>query len=239
MPFSSKRAHAREMMDDPDCDPAMLKEALGEIATLNTFLGAHSIYKHRFLPLVESAQGRATILDVGTGIGDIPVKIIQWSSARGIPVPSVTATDLRNDVLDTARQYAARHLSPEYLESLSFQEADLIKLPFADDAFDFVIAGQVLHHFPTDKIPTILREMDRVARVGFFVEDLHRHRIAYNSIHILSRLFGMSKMVQHDGPLSVNSGFTRREIADCLKKAGIESYRLQWHVTFRWSISNV
>ena len=227
------------MMDDPDCDPVMLSRALREIALLNRYLGAHSIYKHKFLPLLKSSPDRLTILDVGTGIGDIPVRIIQWSSRKDRPIPFVTATDLRNDVIQTARYYANNELSNELAGYLNFEVADLTELPYGNNSFDYVIGGQVLHHFTSEQIPVILREMKRVARRGLFIEDLHRHPIAYHSIRILSRIFRMSQMVQHDGPLSVNSGFKRRDLEDVLRSAGISNANLEWHPTFRWSISNV
>lgn len=46
-------------------------------------------------------------------------------------------------------------------------------LPFPDDAFDVVIAADVLHHVPDE--PTLLKELGRVARRRVFLKD---HRLA-------------------------------------------------------------
>jgi hypothetical protein len=72
--------------------------------------------------------------------------------------------------------------------------------------------------------------------VGIVVNDLHRHWLAYHAIKILTRLFSKSAMVKYDAPLSVLRGFTRGELADILKKAGIVQYTLKWKWAFRWQI---
>jgi len=53
------------------------------------------------------------------------------------------------------------------------------------------------------------------------VNDLHRHRLAYDSFRVLASLFSKSPMVQHDGPVSIRRAFRPEELLNFAKAAGI------------------
>jgi hypothetical protein len=75
--------------------------------------------------------------------------------------------------------------------------------------------------------------MQRNSREGFFINDLHRHPLAYYSIKILTRLFSASYLVKNDAPLSVRRGFTAKEWKVLLESAGISRFRVSWKWAFR------
>jgi ubiquinone/menaquinone biosynthesis C-methylase UbiE len=227
------------MMDDPDCDPEMLATTLHQIAQLNKLAGAHSIFRWRFLPILQAYSGEGvSILDVGTGIGDIPVRIVRWCRSRRLPV-SIVATDLRRDIVDTASKYADRMLDPQERTAISHEVADVFSLPYPDNQFDITIANQVLHHFSDDEIPIILLELDRVSKHGVFIEDLQRHWIAYVAIKMMASLLRMTLMIKTDGPTSVRSGFKRSEIEGYFRTAGLPMPAVRWHPTFRWTVNSI
>jgi ubiquinone/menaquinone biosynthesis C-methylase UbiE len=95
------------------------------------------------------AEGRILEAGAGTGlnIGFYPAE------AR------VTATDLSGAMLRRARERAR-----EQNIDVTFEEADLCSLPFADQAFDTAVATFVFCSMP-DPV-TCLREMGRVTRPG-------------------------------------------------------------------------
>lgn len=224
------------MMDDPDCDPAMLRKALEEISFLNRYLGAHRIYKSEFLPqLLKNPEHSLSVLDVGTGIGDIPIRLLEWTSAANRSV-HIMATDIRADVLETAAAYADEHLEASLRPSIDFETADMLDLHYQDSQFDYVIAGQALHHFDASEIPLVLSEMKRVARIGVFIEDLHRHVIPYVFVSLATRALRFTPMVRQDGPISVRRGFRRNELNDHLSELAGSVERIKWHPTFRWSV---
>ena len=74
------------------------------------------------------------------------------------------------------------------------------------------------------------------SRSGFFINDLHRHPVAYYSIKLLSLLFSKSYLVKNDAPLSVKRGFKRNEIIACLANAGISDFSIKWKWAFRWLV---
>src|SRR5205085_2526696 len=65
--------------------------------------------------------------------------------------------------------------------------ADALHLPWADDAFDVAILSTALHHFDDERdCLRVLREMGRVSRIGFIVNDLARSRTALLGARLLA-----------------------------------------------------
>ena len=72
---------------------------------------------------------------------------------------------------------------------------------------------------------------------GFFINDLHRHPLAYYLIKWLTKLFSKSYLVKYDAPLSVARAFKKKEWEILLKDAGITNYTIQWQWAFRYLIT--
>lgn len=98
-------------------------------------------------------SGMRSILDVGSGAGQIARHLLKYSD----PGASITCTDLSQQMLRRARN-RLKSTSPEFVA------ADLARLPFADESFDGVTCGYVLEHLP-DPQPG-LAEMARVLTKG-------------------------------------------------------------------------
>lgn len=101
---------------------------------------------------------RLRILDVGVGPGTI-----SKGFAQTIPDGHVTAVDLSPHSLEKARNLARR----TNLTNITFLQADIHKLPFADGSFDVTHCHQVLTH--VQKPVGALQEMLRVTRPGGIV----------------------------------------------------------------------
>jgi len=106
--------------------------------------------------LVGDLQGPLTVLDVGCGPGSISIDM-----ARRLPDGQVTAVDVAPEILRTAAAAAGG------LGNITFRQADVAHLPFADRSFDLVHAHQVLQHLG-DPVHA-LAEMRRVCRHGGLV----------------------------------------------------------------------
>ncbi len=98
-------------------------------------------------------RGMRSILDVGSGAGQIARHLLKYSD----PGANVTCIDLSHQMLRRARH---RLKSPDP----DFVTADLTRLPFADSSFDCVTCGYVLEHLP-DPRPG-LAEIARVLSKG-------------------------------------------------------------------------
>ncbi|NNE33751.1 MAG: methyltransferase domain-containing protein [Rhodothermales bacterium] len=179
-----------------------------------------------------------TILDLGTGIGDIPIMLVNWALRTGIRI-HITATDANAVTMEYARAAAYKRLDQGAAELLTFKVADAQSLEFPDDSFDYVIASQLLHHFDEQEATRCVAEMNRVGKHGILINDLHRHPIAYYLIKVIVRVLGMPPMIVNDAPISVHRGFVRDELVKIASSAELRNSSVRWHLPFRWSVSTL
>jgi ubiquinone/menaquinone biosynthesis C-methylase UbiE len=226
---SLPRATGDELMDEPGQDAAELARSLADLRGVNRWLGGTRIVLRHLSRLVAGDPGRTwRILDVATGSADIPLAIARWASSRGIAV-EVVATDLHPTTLEVARARIAGHAN------LRAEAADALDLRYPDSSFDVVLCSTALHHFnERDEVLRVLREMDRVARVGGIVNDLRRSRPALVGANLLAAtVWRTHPVTRHDGPLSVRRSFTPSELRELGAAAGLRGARVHAHVPFR------
>lgn len=210
----SRAQNAVELLDLPGSRPD-LEVNLDDLARLNRYFGGSWVTRVHLIRLLgEASGGPVTILDVGSGGADIPIRLVRWARRRGRRF-RVIAVDRDRRILEIARRRAR-----EYPE-ISFVQADALRLPMKDNGVNATISSLTLHHLEPDAAPRLLAEMARVARIGFVVNDLMRGRLAYALVWLVTRLFARSPMSRHDGPLSVLRAYTAREIRSLAARAGV------------------
>ena len=101
---------------------------------------------------------------------------------------------------------------------------------------DIIFSSLFCHHFSNEELVLMLQWMRSNSRTGFFINDLHRHVVAYYSIKWMTKFFSKSYLVKNDAPLSVQRSFVRKDWEDLLKMASIETYSIEWKWAFRWLI---
>ena len=79
--------HARELMDEPGQDPELLEASLDDVAAVNRWLGGRRALLRHLRPLLRAAArsgaGPPSILDAGTGIGDLHAQRRQGQCYQG------------------------------------------------------------------------------------------------------------------------------------------------------------
>jgi ubiquinone/menaquinone biosynthesis C-methylase UbiE len=214
--------NAVELLDAP-LSPSDLEECLGDISRLNHWFGGSWVTRSHLARLLgERPGGPVTVLDVGSGGADIPIRLVRWARRRGLAL-RVIAVDRERQMLDVARRRAA-----EYPE-IAFVQADGLRLPVRGGGVDAAISSLTLHHLEPDAAPGLLAELGRTSRVGFVVNDLMRGRVAYALVWLATRLFAWNRMSRHDGPLSVLRAYSASEIRSLAERAGVSPVRIVRH----------
>jgi ubiquinone/menaquinone biosynthesis C-methylase UbiE len=209
MPWSltPRRRDEPELMDAPGLPEAEVAEAYRVLRRVNRQLGNLRTVRRELARLIaeDGPRGRGgaaevTVLDVGSGAGDIPRALADWPASG-----SSASMSLALDRDPTAVSIARR-------SGLDVVRGDALRLPFADRSVDLVTAVKFAHHFSGPGLDRLLAEMARVARRRVLVLDIHRHWLAYYGFIAWSRVFTRNRLVRYDGPLSVLRGFTAPEL---------------------------
>ena len=213
-------AGALEMLDRP-APPADLRESLADVARLNGLFGGRLVtlaHVRRLLRRVPSDR-IATVLDLGTGGADVPRALVRWARRAGRSI-RVFALDRDEATLGIARRAVQGY--PEIV----LLRADALALPLRPRSVDVVISALTLHHLEPEAAGACLAAMDRIARLGFVVNDLFRSRAAYALVWLATRLLARNRMSRHDGPLSVLRAYTPGEVRRLCAGAGLEGVRV-------------
>jgi SAM-dependent methyltransferase len=219
--LSPRRRRGVEHLDDPDTDPTLRERSLRDVRRANTTLGGtHAVLSEVARQL--AALGPAgTLLDVGTGLGDIPARARALAARRGVVLTTLG--------IDEAASVA--RVTHGVLDGSAC--ADARRLPFPDASVDIVTCSQVLHHFEDADIPVVLRELQRVARRAVIVSDLRRSWIAAAGFWLVSWPLGFHPVTRHDGVVSVLRGFTPRELSVHVQDATGHAADVRRHLGFR------
>ena len=222
-----ERVDAPELMDADDLDAATYTAVVGDLARVNAVtLAARPTLA--FLRRAAARQDRLRILDVGFGDGDTLRRIARWGERKGVAV-ELTGVDLNGRSKAAAHAHTPPDLAIRYVTG---DYADL-----AAERWDCVISSLVAHHMTHDQLVRFLRWMEAHARVGWLVNDLHRHRFAHRGFPLLARLARWHPIVRHDGALSVARSFRQAEWSPVLAEAGVRGASVRRVFPFRLCVA--
>ena len=219
--LTPRRQRSFEHLDDPATTPILRERSLRDIRRANTILGGAHAVLAEFLRVLPSLGRDVSLLDVGTGLADIPMRAQRQALRRGVRLTTFG--------VDQAESLASACAA--VLEGSTCGDARF--LPFADHSVDVVICSQVLHHFEDDEIIVVLRELQRVARRAVIVSDLRRSWVAVAGFWLVTWLLGFHAVSRHDGAVSVLRGFTNRDLADHVHHATGRVANVRRHLGYR------
>ena len=225
--FTPARRRGVEILDDPSHDPALAVRSLHDVAKANLlFGGRHAVLREIRRILAARPQAERVLLDIGTGIGDIPASARRVARRHGVTLTTIG--------LELAPALA-RAAAPACTWSVA---GDALRLPFADGSIDIVTCSQVLHHFDGTEADQLLRECARVAREAVVVADLRRSWLAVGGLWISSFALGFHPVSRNDGIVSILRGYTPSELRALIARAtgqrATVRRSLGWRVTATW-----
>ncbi|HEV7364326.1 MAG TPA: methyltransferase domain-containing protein [Gemmatimonadales bacterium] len=200
-----------ELLDDPLSDPATVEESLRNIARANRWFGGAAAVRFGLDRAVGEVAPGATLslLDLGTGSGDLSHVAVRWGTRRGVRIKPV-GLELNRAAAGLARS-----------TGLATAVACAGMPPIGDKSVDVVLLSQVAHHLTSDSVVYLFRACDRLARRAVIVADLRRHPLAAPFFRLGARALGFDRVTLADGVTSLRRGFSRSQLLDLMAQAGV------------------
>lgn len=216
----SQRSHKKELLDGENIPAEDLHQNLKELEFINTFLGGHRITLAGYRYFVSRNKQDLHFVEIGCGGGD-NMKILARMSRRLKRNDRFTGIDLKADCIAYARENCATYPEIDFIVS-DYREAEIKS--------DVIFSSLFCHHLKDNELKECFLWQQEHARLGFFLNDLHRHVLAYYSIKYLTQLFSKSYLVKNDAPLSVSRGFVKEELESVIK----QPFVIKWMWAFRY-----
>ena len=223
-PGLKTRVRVPELMDDPGLDPAEHARALAGLRRINALSRSDAIPWPPLRDLARRLNRPLRVLDVATGSGDVPLRLIARFRAAGLAA-DVSGCDVSPTAVAAARA-----------AGLNAFEHDVLANPLPT-GFDAVTTSLFLHHLDPPEARTLL---SRMAAAGdlVLVNDLRRCRAGWWAAWLGTRLLTRSSVVHYDGPVSVAGAFTPAEAGRLAEEAGLEgataANRWPWRFLLKW-----
>jgi 2-polyprenyl-3-methyl-5-hydroxy-6-metoxy-1,4-benzoquinol methylase len=222
------RSYRKELLDRADLPFDDIKRNMQELNVINTRLGGHAITLKGLKKLLpeELFQNPIAVMEVGCGGGD-NLRVLKAWAARNNRRLQLTGVDINEACIRFAREQPANagiHFICADYKTVSLQQ-------------HLIFSSLFCHHFTDEQLVEMLQWMRRHATTGFFINDLHRHPVAYYSIKALTQLFSKSYLVKNDAPLSVLRGFTKKEWMQLFQNANLQHCHIGWQWAFRWLVT--
>lgn len=205
------RRRGVEILDDRSTPSDVRARSMEDVVRANALFGGTRSALRALRGVLPHLPRRAVLLDVGTGLADIPVRAVREAQRAG-----VTLTTLGVDASELLLRSSRERLGGAVV-------ADALRLPVADAAADVVTCSQLLHHFAEGDARRVIAELHRVSRAWVVISDLRRSWLAAAGFWLASLALGFHAVTRHDGVASVLRGFTARELGRLVVDAtGVE-----------------
>lgn len=219
------RRRGFEYLDAPNVDPRLVRRSLADVALANALFGGTRAVLRALEEILPELTATATLLDVGSGVGDIAARAREMARRREIDLTPITI-----DMAETLA-VASRARTGNAVRGTA------TALPFGDGSVDVVMCSQTLHHFDDASAARVLRELDRVARVRVIVSDLRRSWFAAAGLWIASFPLGFHPVSRHDGVVSIMRGYAGDELRRLVESSTGQTPNVKRHIGWRVTAS--
>jgi len=221
-----------EAMDDPSVDPVLHRAALEKLAQFNFLAGSSGAIGRELLRLGGSRTAPLRVLDLATGAGDLPRRLMRRSDHKRLGW-SIDGADVSRNAVEHAREGVA---SLPAAKRPHYFVLDALREPLPRD-YDVLTCSLFLHHLSAAQAVSLLSNMRAAAKRAVIVQDLLRSPAALRLAWIATRLCSRNKLILDDGPASVAAAFTLDEARDLAREAGFSATSIVGKWPYRWILS--
>ncbi|MBN8908697.1 MAG: methyltransferase domain-containing protein [Rhodospirillales bacterium] len=225
----SRRVDTPERMDTDCLDYADYQRCLRDLSRVNrtTFTLQPTL---RWLGRQGLQAGeRFSVLDVASGYGDMLRAIRRWSMRRGLDAELV-GIDRNPWAVQAARDATPAEDRIDYIATDVFSFSPVLP-------FDFIVSAQFAHHLTDVEVVAFVRWMERFARRGWIISDIHRSAAAYFGFNLLAIAARWHHFVRSDGLISITRGFRPNELAALIGEVvAANAVTIRRHLPFRLTV---
>ncbi|HTF89728.1 MAG TPA: methyltransferase [Planctomycetota bacterium] len=220
-----------EAMDDPAVDPLLHRDALEKLGQFNFLAGCAGTVGAELARL--GSRGTALrVLDLATGGGDLPRRLMRRAAREGLPW-TVDGADVSSNAVLHAREASAGLPAQQ---RPSFFELNVLLDPMPV-GYDVLTCSLFLHHLSESDAIALLAKMRAAAKRAIIVQDLVRSPAALRLAWLATRLCSRNPLILEDGPASVAAAFTIDEVRELAKHADLDKARVHRRWPYRWVLT--
>lgn len=204
--LSQRDTESQERMDDPNCDLQELENTYRQFSIINALISQwYRIYKSEIRPFLHHNEP-ITMLDIGFGGGDIPIKIAQWAKDDGFDL-HITAIDPDPRAFNYIQQL-------DRTQNVEFIQCGISDLDPEQQQFNFVISNHLIHHLSKEELPDFMSLAKKLSTTAVLFNDICRSDWAYLFFNIFARPIFRSSFITEDGLTSIKRSYTFDELLE-------------------------
>lgn len=221
------RSLQKEILDQKNISFGDIALNMKELDWINSHLGGHSITIEGFRKLLRNKKA-ISVCEIGCGGGDNLNALYKFCINQNIKANFI-GIDINKECVAFARENSL-------IKNAEFIVSDYRNVNFKNEKPDIIFSSLFCHHFTDEELIEMIKWMKGNSNIGFFINDLNRHAIAYHFIRLATKFFSKSYLVKNDAPISVLRGFKKNEWKNIFKNAGVKNYSIKWKWAFRFLI---
>jgi len=218
-----------ELMDRSQPVTRELERDLANLRSLNRWFGSHQLVRH-FLRRWLRPNGKARILDVATGSGDIPRLIVDHARRQNLSI-HIDAIDQQESTIEIARGLSAGYPEINFYCADLFEwnsslglKLDGLKPSSLPEPYDTVLCSLALHHFSNDDAVRVLQKIRELSTARVLVADLRRARWLTLAVYLVTATIYRDEMTKMDARLSAARAFSFVEMRELAERAGWKNF---------------
>ena len=213
LPDLSIRSDQKEIMEDPDCDPAFLVRTLNQFKWINILVSRYRWLIKRYIvsDMYHYPDKEYNFLDVGSGGCDMARWLVNYCTSRNLKI-KITCIDTDPRTISYAT------MSCKNIPEIEIIQSDAFDIKSLGKRFDYIFANHLFHHLSDNEVLLMTKTFYDNSERLFLISDLLRSKLSYLLFSVSVKFLFRHSFIYEDGKLSIKRGFTKAELNTLMNK---------------------